>query len=124
LALHGGLQPDRAMAQEIPQLPPPRVGCAICESPTIRLISLGATISGTATERLDITNYGALESDRNNDGPMLVRALVPHEQERFDKLNANGKRHNAIVVVTAPRQVRTLAAECDGASLTHKQSPP
>lgn len=44
-----------ATAQEIPPgYPVPKL-----DLPHVRLVSLGGTISGTATERLNITNYGA-----------------------------------------------------------------
>ena len=43
-----------ALAQEIPPLLPPGL-----KTPAVRLLSLGGTISGTAKERLNITNYGA-----------------------------------------------------------------
>jgi L-asparaginase type II len=43
------------IGQEIPALPP----TGLKEKPHIRLISLGGTISGTAKERLNVTNYGA-----------------------------------------------------------------
>jgi L-asparaginase len=48
-----------AFAQEIPKLPPPGLDSPPPNLPHVRLISLGGTISGTATERLNITNYGA-----------------------------------------------------------------
>jgi L-asparaginase type II len=47
------------LAQEIPNLPPPGLDSPPAQLPHVRLISLGGTISGTATERLNITNYGA-----------------------------------------------------------------
>lgn len=49
----------RAGAQEIPDPPPPGLDSPPPDRPGVRLISLGGTISGTATERLNITNYGA-----------------------------------------------------------------
>jgi len=48
-----------AFAQEIPELPPPGLDSPPSHLPHVRIISLGGTISGTATERLNITNYGA-----------------------------------------------------------------
>jgi hypothetical protein len=48
-----------AFAQEIPKLLPPGLESPPANLPHVRLISLGGTISGTATERLNITNYGA-----------------------------------------------------------------
>jgi L-asparaginase type II len=48
-----------AGAQEIPKLPPPGLASPPPNLPRVQLISLGGTISGTATERLNITNYGA-----------------------------------------------------------------
>jgi len=48
-----------AHTQEIPDLPPPGLNSPPANLPHVRLISLGGTISGTATERLNITNYGA-----------------------------------------------------------------
>ncbi len=47
------------MAQEIPPLLP----SGLKAKPHIRLISLGGTISGTAGERLNVTNYGAPRLD-------------------------------------------------------------
>ncbi len=51
---HCSLSTPCALAQEIPPLLPP--GLAV---PSVRLLSLGGTISGTAKERLNVTNYGA-----------------------------------------------------------------
>jgi L-asparaginase len=48
-----------AWAQEIPKLPPPGLASPPAGLPQVRLISLGGTISGTATDRLNLTNYGA-----------------------------------------------------------------
>jgi L-asparaginase/Glu-tRNA(Gln) amidotransferase subunit D len=48
-----------AFAQEIPKFLPPGLDSPPANLPHVRLISLGGTISGTATERLNITNYGA-----------------------------------------------------------------
>jgi L-asparaginase len=48
-----------AIAQEIPKLPPPGLDSPPAQLPHVRIVSLGGTISGTATERLNITNYGA-----------------------------------------------------------------
>lgn len=48
-----------AVAQEIPDRLPPGLESPPAELPHVRLISLGGTISGTATERLNVTNYGA-----------------------------------------------------------------
>ncbi|ATC64782.1 L-asparaginase [Nibricoccus aquaticus] len=45
-----------ASAQEIPPITPPGLASSL---PRIRLLSLGGTISGTAKERLNVTNYGA-----------------------------------------------------------------
>jgi L-asparaginase type II len=46
---------SQSLAQEIPALLP----AALKSKPHIRLISLGGTISGTAKERLNVTDYGA-----------------------------------------------------------------
>jgi L-asparaginase len=51
---HGSLDVPCAHAQEIPPITPPGL-----KLPSVRLISFGGTISGTAKERLNITNYGA-----------------------------------------------------------------
>ena len=48
-----------AAAQEIPDRLPPGLDSPPADLPHVRLISLGGTISGTAKERLNITNYGA-----------------------------------------------------------------
>lgn len=47
------------ISQEIPALPP----SGLEAKPHVRLISLGGTISGTAPERLNVTNYGAPRLD-------------------------------------------------------------
>lgn len=47
------------LAQEIPNYLPPGLNAPAKNLPRVRLISLGGTISGTASERLNITNYGA-----------------------------------------------------------------
>src|SRR6188472_32058 len=57
--LSSSLACSLASAQEIPRLPPPGLDAPPANLPRVRLISLGGTISGTATERLNITNYGA-----------------------------------------------------------------
>ena len=59
IALLAGALCSTALAQEIPQLPPPGLDSPPTSLPHVRIISLGGTISGTATERLNITNYGA-----------------------------------------------------------------
>jgi L-asparaginase len=46
-------------AQEIPGGLPPGLEPPAADLPHVRLISLGGTISGTAKERLNVTNYGA-----------------------------------------------------------------
>src|ERR1700742_767450 len=46
-------------AQEIPDRLPPGLESPPADLPHVRLISLGGTISGTAKERLNVTNYGA-----------------------------------------------------------------
>jgi L-asparaginase len=48
-----------AAAQEIPDRLPPGLESPPADLPHVRLVSLGGTISGTAKERLNITNYGA-----------------------------------------------------------------
>jgi L-asparaginase len=52
---HSSLITPYAQAQEIPPILPP----GVAKLPSVRLLSLGGTISGTAKERLNITNYGA-----------------------------------------------------------------
>lgn len=58
-ALLGLLLAAAGLAQEIPAGEPPLPAVPAKDLPNVRLISLGGTISGTATERLNITNYGA-----------------------------------------------------------------
>ena len=59
LALVAALLPTASPAQEIPDRLPPGLDAPRSDLPHVRLISLGGTISGTATERLNVTNYGA-----------------------------------------------------------------
>ena len=49
----------RGAAQEIPDRLPPGLDAPRADLRHVRLISLGGTISGTAKERLNVTNYGA-----------------------------------------------------------------
>jgi len=51
--------PTALAAQEIPDRLPPGIEAPHGDLPQVRLISLGGTISGTAKERLNVTNYGA-----------------------------------------------------------------
>jgi L-asparaginase len=55
--------PSAARSQEIPGLLPPGLDAPPANLPHVRLISLGGTISGTAKERLNVTNYGAPRLD-------------------------------------------------------------
>lgn len=59
LAVALGAVLPAAWAQEIPDRLPPGLDAAPADLPHVRLISLGGTISGTAKERLNVTNYGA-----------------------------------------------------------------
>ena len=51
--------PAAVAPQEIPDRLPPGLDAPPADLPHVRLISLGGTISGTAKERLNVTNYGA-----------------------------------------------------------------
>src|SRR5262245_27975037 len=59
LALVAALLPLTGATAEIPDKLPPGLDTPRTDLPHVRLISLGGTISGTAKERLNVTNYGA-----------------------------------------------------------------
>jgi L-asparaginase type II len=117
------LVPIAAPAQEIPNLPPPGLATPPKNLPHVVLISLGGTISGTATERLNITNYGAprlAPQDWINALPelALIARVTPE-----DLREPEGKESKPISVqwMKVARRLEELAAD-DGVAgivITH-----
>lgn len=110
-------------AQEIPALPPPGLDAPPANLPRIRLISLGGTISGTATERLNITNYGAprlAPQDWINALPelALIARVTPE-----DLREPEGKTSNPVSLhwIKVAHRLQELAADdtVDGIVITH-----
>ena len=110
-------------AQEIPQLLPPGLEAPPANLPRIRLISLGGTISGTASERLNITNYGAprlAPQDWINALPelALVAQVTPE-----DLREPEGKASSPVSLhwMKVARRLQELAADdsVDGIVITH-----
>jgi L-asparaginase len=123
LVLLSSVQPDEARAQEIPRLPPPGLDAPPANLPRIRLISLGGTISGTATERLNITNYGAprlAPQDWINALPelALIAQVTPE-----DLREPEGKASNPVSLhwMKVAQRLQKLATDdgVDGIVITH-----
>ena len=111
-----------AAAQEIPDRLPPGLDSPPAELPHVRLISLGGTISGTAKERLNITNYGAprlAPADWIAALPEL--ALVAHVTPE-DLREPEGQNGPAVPHwMKVARRLQELAADdsVDGIVVTH-----
>jgi L-asparaginase len=112
-----------AQAQEIPKLLPPGLDAPPANLPHVRLISLGGTISGTATERLNITNYGAPRLtpqqwvDALPELALIARVSVEDLREPEDKPSKPVSLHWMKVA----RRLQELAADdtVDGIVITH-----
>ena len=110
-------------AQEIPKLPPPGLDAPPANLPRVRLISLGGTISGTATERLNITNYGAPRLAPQDwiaalpDLALVARVTPEDLREPEDKVSNPVSLHWLKVA----RRLQELAVDdsVDGIVITH-----
>jgi L-asparaginase len=111
-----------AAAQEIPDRVPPGLDAPPNELPHVRLISLGGTISGTAKERLNVTNYGAprlAPADWIAALPEL--ALIAHVTPE-DLREPEGESGPAVTHwMKVARRLQELAADdsVDGIVVTH-----
>ena len=112
-----------ASAQEIPPLPPPGLDAPPANLPRIRLISLGGTISGTATERLNITNYGAPRLAPQDWIDALPELALIAQVTPEDLREPEGKTSNPVSLhwLQVAQRLQELAAEesVDGIVITH-----
>lgn len=112
-----------AFAQEIPKLPPPGLDSIPANLPRVRLISLGGTISGTATERLNITNYGAPRLAPNDWIEALPELALVARVTPEDLREPEGKASEPISLhwTKVARRLQELGADdsVDGIVVTH-----
>jgi len=122
LALAAAAWPVAARAQEIPDRLPPGIDAQSEDLPHVRLISLGGTISGTATERLNITNYGAPRLSPEDWIAALPELALVAEVTPEDLREPEGASGSAIVHwLKVARRLQELAADddVDGIVVTH-----
>jgi L-asparaginase len=117
------LAPVRALPQEIPNLPPPGLATPPPNLPRVVLISLGGTISGTATERLNITNYGAPRLAPADWIKALPELALVAQVTPEDLREPEGKESNPISLhwMKVARRLQELAVDdtVDGIVITH-----
>jgi L-asparaginase len=110
-------------AQEIPQLLPPGLDAPPADLPHVRLISLGGTISGTATERLNITNYGAprLSPQQWVDALPELALVARVSVEDLREPEGEASRPVSLHWMRVARRLQELAADdtVDGVVITH-----
>lgn len=122
--LFGGLLfGSGAFAQEIPKLPPPGLASPPASVPNVRLISLGGTISGTATERLNITNYGAPRLEPKDWIAALPELALVANVTPEDLREPEGKATKPVSLhwMRVARRLQELGADpsIDGIVVTH-----
>ena len=109
-------------AQEIPDRLPPGLESPPADLPHVRLISLGGTISGTAKERLNVTNYGAPRLAPEDWVAALPElALIAHVTTE-DLREPEGENGPAVPHwMKVARRLQELAADdtVDGIVVTH-----
>jgi L-asparaginase type II len=119
----GTLHPQLAAAQEIPRLPPPGLDAPAANLPRIRLISLGGTISGTATERLNITNYGSPRLAPQDWIDALPELALIAQVTPEDLREPEGKTSNPVSLhwMKVAQRLQALASDdtVDGIVITH-----
>lgn len=112
-----------AGAQEIPSLPPPGLDAPPSKLAQVRLISLGGTISGTATERLNITNYGAPRVGPQDWVDALPELKLFARVTPEDQREPDGKASRPIYLhwMKGARRLQELDADptVDGIVVTH-----
>jgi L-asparaginase len=112
-----------AIAQEIPKLPPPGLDSPPADLPHVRIISLGGTISGTATERLNITNYGAPRLAPEDWIKALPELALVAEVTPEDLREPEGKASEPISLhwMKVAKRLQELGADdtVDGIVVTH-----
>jgi L-asparaginase len=112
-----------AFAQEIPKFLPPGLDSPPANLPHVRLISLGGTISGTATERLNITNYGAPRLAPKDWIDALPELSLVAEVTPEDLREPEGKTSQPISLhwMKVASRLQELAADdtVDGIVVTH-----
>jgi L-asparaginase type II len=123
LSLGAGALPDVALAQEIPSLLPPGLDAPPKNLPRVRLVSLGGTISGTATERLNITNYGAprLSPQEWIDALPELALVARVTPEDLREPEDEGSKPVSLHWMKVARRLQELAADdgVDGIVVTH-----
>ncbi|MDQ8204685.1 asparaginase [Pelagicoccus sp. SDUM812003] len=107
-------------AQEIPSAYP----VPGTELPNVRLVSLGGTISGTAKERLNITNYGAPRVDPQGwidalPELALVANVTPEDQRQPEDRDQRGPTEQHWMKVAKRLQELATDDSVDGIVVTH-----
>ena len=112
-----------AFAQEIPRLAPPGLAAPPAGLPNVRLISLGGTISGTATDRLNLTNYGAPRLSPEDWIAALPELALVANVTPEDLREPEGKTSKPISLhwMKVARRLQELGADAsvDGIVVTH-----
>ncbi len=112
-----------AISQEIPKLLPPGLASPPANVPNVRLISLGGTISGTATERLNLTNYGAPRLAPEDWVKALPELALVAKVTPEDLREPEGKASKPISLhwLKVARRLQELGADAsvDGIVVTH-----
>jgi L-asparaginase type II len=111
-----------APAAEIPDRVPPGLDAPPAALPHVVLVSLGGTISGTAKERLNITNYGAPRLDPDDWVAALPELALVARVTTEDLRQPEGQSGPEIPHwLTVARRLQTLAADAavDGIVVTH-----
>jgi L-asparaginase len=110
-------------AQEIPKLPPPGLEAPPADLPRVRLVSLGGTISGTATERLNITNYGAprLSPQQWVDALPELALVAKLSVEDWREPEGQASRPVSLHWMNVARRLQQMALDpsIDGIVITH-----
>ena len=114
---------EQATAQEIPPLPPPGLDAPPANLPRVRLISLGGTISGTASERLNITNYGAPRKNPQEWIDALPELKLIAQVTPEDLREPEGKESKPVQLhwMKVAKRLQQLASDdsVDGIVVTH-----
>lgn len=120
-AIAGALLCSLALnAQEIPEAYP----VPGTDLPNVRLVSLGGTISGTATERLNITNYGAPRVAPQGwidalPELALVANVTPEDQRQPENRDERGPTEQHWMKVAKRLQELATDDSVDGIVVTH-----
>jgi L-asparaginase len=123
IALAAALAATALTAQEIPDRLPPGLDAPPANLPHVRLVSLGGTISGTAKERLNVTNYGAPRLNPQDWIDALPELALVAKVTPEDLREPEGESSTAVTAhwLKVARRLQELAADedVDGIVVTH-----